>query len=86
MSDAVGPPVVVAFLASLRTQPLAASSIARVLSAIKQRIQLPALSGIAAAGLLGGLASILLQQLQSAGRLYAGDECWLFVHSHSVAF
>jgi len=42
---------------------------ARVLSAVKQRIQLPALSGIAAAGLLGGLASILLQQLQSAGRL-----------------
>jgi ABC-type transport system involved in multi-copper enzyme maturation permease subunit len=42
---------------------------ARILSAIKQRIQLPALSGIAAAGLLGGLASILLQQLQAAGRL-----------------
>ena len=35
MSDAVGPPVVLAFLASLRTQPLAASSIARVLSAMR---------------------------------------------------
>ncbi len=42
---------------------------ARTLSAIKQRIEMPALSGIAAAGLLGGLASILLQQLQRTGRL-----------------
>ncbi|MBM4127189.1 MAG: site-specific tyrosine recombinase XerD [Nitrospira sp.] len=35
MSDAVGSPVVVAFLASLRTQPLAPASIARVLSALR---------------------------------------------------
>jgi integrase/recombinase XerD len=35
MSDTVGPPVVVAFLASLRTQPLAPSSIARALSAMR---------------------------------------------------
>lgn len=35
MSDAVGPPVVVAFLAALRTQPLAPASIARVLSAMR---------------------------------------------------
>ncbi|MFM7132109.1 MAG: hypothetical protein ACKO0V_22405, partial [bacterium] len=42
---------------------------ARTLSAIKQRIEMPALSGIAAAGLLGGLVSILLQQLQITGRL-----------------
>ncbi|HEX5646213.1 MAG TPA: site-specific tyrosine recombinase XerD [Nitrospira sp.] len=35
MSDAVGSPVVVTFLASLRTQPLAPASIARVLSALR---------------------------------------------------
>lgn len=35
MSDAVGSPVVVAFLASLRTQSLAPASIARVLSALR---------------------------------------------------
>src|SRR5262249_47159208 len=35
MTDTVGPPMVVAFLASLRTQPLAASSIARILSAMR---------------------------------------------------
>ena len=42
---------------------------ARILAAIKDRISLPALSGIAAAGLLGGLVSILLQVLQTTGRL-----------------
>ena len=42
---------------------------ARVLQAIKDRISLPALSGLAAAGLVGGLISILLQVLQSTGRL-----------------
>lgn len=35
MSDAVGPPVVVAFLASLRAQPLAPASVARALSALR---------------------------------------------------
>lgn len=35
MSDAIGPSVVVAFLASLRTQPLAPASIARALSALR---------------------------------------------------
>ncbi len=35
MSDAIGPSVVVAFLASLRTQPLASASIARMLSALR---------------------------------------------------
>lgn len=35
MSDAVGSPLVVAFLGSLRTQPLAPASIARVLSALR---------------------------------------------------
>ena len=35
MSDRIGSPVVVAFLGSLRTQPLAASSIARMLSAMR---------------------------------------------------
>ncbi len=42
---------------------------ARILGAIKDRISLPALSGIAAAGLLGGLASVLLQVLQTTGRI-----------------
>lgn len=42
---------------------------ARILAAVKDRISLPALSGIAAAGLLGGLVSILLQVLQTTGRL-----------------
>jgi ABC-type transport system involved in multi-copper enzyme maturation permease subunit len=42
---------------------------ARVLAAIKDRITLPALSGVAAAGLLGGLVSVLLQVLQTTGRL-----------------
>ncbi len=42
---------------------------ARILGAIKDRINLPALSGIAAAGLLGGIASVLFQVLQSTGRI-----------------
>lgn len=41
----------------------------RVMAAIKDRISLPALSGIAAAGLLGGLVSILMQVLQTTGRI-----------------
>ncbi|RLT14791.1 MAG: hypothetical protein DWI24_02390 [Planctomycetota bacterium] len=42
---------------------------ARVMQAIKDRISLPALSGIAAAGIVGGLISLLLQVLLSTGRL-----------------
>lgn len=42
---------------------------ARTLSAIKDRISLPAMSGIAVAGLLGGLVTILLQQLQASERI-----------------
>ncbi|MBI1325919.1 hypothetical protein GC170_22390 [bacterium] len=42
---------------------------ARILGAIKDRINLPALSGIAAAGLLGGIVSVLFQVLQSTGRI-----------------
>lgn len=42
---------------------------ARTLAAVKDRITLPAMSGIALAGLLGGLVTILLQQLQASERL-----------------
>lgn len=42
---------------------------ARILAAVKDRISLPALSGVAAAGLLGGIASVLLQVLQTTGRI-----------------